>query len=124
MYSSAYYAARAARYRRRRRIKAALVALAVLLALALIGGCTYAKEIRTGRATLTVTRLDDQGGIKHKYLVFTNHGVYQDTDNLFHGKFDSSDLFGRLQVGRTYTCTYTGFRVPFFSSYRNLINCR
>lgn len=38
-------------------------------------------------------------------------------------KYDSSDLFGSLRVGRRYTCTYTGFRVPVFSSYRNIIGC-
>lgn len=101
------------------------VGIIVAICLALVGACTYVKDIQTGTVTFTVNRLDDQGGgSKHKYLVFTDHGVYQDTDNLFHGKFDSSDLFAKLQVGRRYTCTYTGFRVPIFSSYRNLIGCQ
>jgi hypothetical protein len=100
-------------------------AILVAIILVLVGSCTYIRDIKTGTVTFTVNWLDDQAnGRGHKYLVFTSAGVYQDTDNLFHGKFDSSDLFARLRTGQRYTCTYTGFRVPLFSSYRNLIDCR
>lgn len=114
-------------YRYNRRRKTGLWTLIAVLAILVVGSCstwTYFRDIQTGQATFVVTRLTDQATDKgHQYLVFTDHGVYQDTDNLFQAKFDSSDLWNKLRVGVRYTCTYTGWRLPLLSSYRNLIDC-
>ena len=34
--------------------------------------------------------------------------------------FNSSDTYGQLTVGKTFEVTVTGFRIPFFSMYRNI----
>ena len=80
--------------------------------------------------TFTVTRLDDQssGSSGHKYLVFGRlpdgtAKVYEDTDAIFHGKMNSSDLFAQLQVGRTYDCDLYGVRSHLFSGYQDLLSC-
>lgn len=59
-----------------------------------------------------------------KYLVFTSQGVFQDTDSLFNGKFNSSDVYGNLKIGRDYTCRVYGFRIPFLSTYPNILRCK
>lgn len=102
---------------------AALFAAVVLL---LVGGCTYAKYVQESTVTFTVT--DKQavatGSSGHKYLIYTKTTTYEDTDNLFHTKFSSSDLYGRIRVGSTYRCQVTGVRVPLLSWYQNLISCK
>lgn len=106
-------------------IKVILAIVAFLACVFLIGGCLYQKDIRESTVTIHVT--DKQAvasGHGHKYLIYTDQGTFQDTDNWFHGKTTSSDLYGAIKVGRTYTCKVTGFRVPLFSSYKNLISCR
>lgn len=58
------------------------------------------------------------------YLVFTDNGVYKNTDSLLQLKFNSSDLQGQLKRGKTYTCTKNYWRVPFLSMYENLLECK
>lgn len=63
------------------------------------------------------------------YYVFTktnddneNTEVFQNTDNWLKGKFSSSDLYQKLEVGKRYKGTATGWRIPFISWYRNIID--
>jgi hypothetical protein len=113
---------------------------AVVLAVLLIGGigtwAGYAEFGTQTNVTFTVTGLDDQvtsssGSIKHQYLISTVRDagqkteVFKDTDALFHGKTDSSDVWARFQAagkGATWTCPVYGFRVFLFSSYRNILD--
>ena len=64
--------------------------------------------------------------ITSKYLVWgkTPDGdvlVFQNTDNFFRWKFDSSTVQGKLEVGKTFKITVVGLRIPFLSCYQNII---
>lgn len=100
------------------------LALVLVFVLFMVGvwGCNKATE---KNVSLTVNRLDDQASSKgHTYLVFTDKGVFKDKDNIFYLKFNSSDLFAKLQEHHRYNCKTNGFRIPLFSSYKNLIDCK
>ncbi len=56
-----------------------------------------------------------------KYLVFTDGEVFENTDALTFAKWNSSDVQGKLQKGKTYNVKVAGWRIPFWSSYRNII---
>ena len=61
-----------------------------------------------------------------KYLVFGdddngNSLVFENTDCLIRGKWNSSNIQGQLKVGNTYKITVIGYRVPFLSWYQNII---
>ncbi|QIG66028.1 hypothetical protein phiOC_p386 [Ochrobactrum phage vB_OspM_OC] len=56
-----------------------------------------------------------------KYLVFTKDEVFENTDTIFHAKFNSSDLYGRINAGDICRMTVNGYRVPFLSMYRNIL---
>lgn len=49
--------------------------------------------------------------------------VYENTDELFRWKFNSSDLYGDIQEGQTYELNLIGQRFPFFSWYENILSC-
>ena len=60
---------------------------------------------------------------RDKYLVFTDDGVFENTDAWYRGKFASSDiqrdcmkLKGKKAVIKKY-----GWRVPLTSSYENIV---
>jgi len=55
-----------------------------------------------------------------KYLISTDKGVYQITDSLWRGQWRSSDIYGCLHSGNSYNIKYFGFRMGFFSDYRNI----
>ena len=56
-----------------------------------------------------------------KYLIFTNRGVFENTDTIFKMKFNSSDVYGKLKRGRIYTVEACGWRVQPLSWYKNII---
>ena len=62
----------------------------------------------------------------HKYLIYTMDAeggvrVFENTDTIFHQKFDSSDFYARIHIGDTYTFRVVGRRLPHFSRYKNII---
>ncbi len=57
-----------------------------------------------------------------KYLIFTNKGVFENTDSYLQFKFDSSDVYGALKPESTYKVKINGLRVPFLSMYKNILN--
>ena len=76
--------------------------------------------------TVTDTQVKRSGDSDH-YLVFTktNSGeniVFENTDLLFIGKYNSSDIQAKLEKNKTYTISTLGYRIPFFSSYQNIIS--
>lgn len=55
------------------------------------------------------------------YLVVDNNGnTYKITDLLFLGKFNSTDLYNKLNIGSTYKIKTSGFRMQFFNEYPNI----
>lgn len=114
----------------------AVVVLAVALIVGIGAWSTYAEFGTQENVTFTVTGLDDQvtsssGSISHQYLISTVRDagqkteVFKDTDALFHGKTDSSDVWARFQQagrGAIWTCPVYGFRIFIFSSYRNILD--
>lgn len=62
-------------------------------------------------------------GQRGYYLVFTDKGVYKNTDSFLMWKFNSSDLQGHLKVGESYTCKTNWFRFGLTSSYKNVLSC-
>lgn len=61
-----------------------------------------------------------------KYLVFTESEVFENTDAFWALKFNSSDIQGQIGVGETCTLRVYGWRIPFLSMYRNILeaNCQ
>jgi hypothetical protein len=57
-----------------------------------------------------------------KYLIFTNKGVFENTDSYLQFKFDSSDVYGALKPESTYKVKINGLRIPFLSMYKNILN--
>lgn len=58
---------------------------------------------------------------KDVYMVVdTNNNTYEITDLMFIGKFNSTDIYNRLDIGQVYTVEVTGVRNNFMSWYRNI----
>lgn len=74
-----------------------------------------------------VTTQASEGQNDSKYLIYgeDENGktyVFEDTDTLFRGKFNSSDVYGALKEGETYELTVIGFRVHILNWYENIID--
>ena len=105
-----------------------LISAAVAIVVLLLAGGLLFWHVEYGTestVTFTVKQLDDQptSNNGHQYLVFTTNGqVYKNTDSIWHGKTDSSNVQAIFNVGDTYTCPVYGFRIFIFSSYKDILD--
>lgn len=93
---------------------------------------TVAGCLKQETVTVTVTDkeriVESSGeGTSSRYLIFTETEdgtveVFENTDALWFGKFNSSDVQGQLRVDETYRLRVYGWRVPLLSMYRNIID--
>lgn len=84
---------------------------------------------RAYRGTIEVTVIDkerityqENGQTKSKYLVYTDEEVFENTDEPFYLKFNSSDVYGMLKLNEKYELSVSGWRMKIFSTYRNIIS--
>ena len=100
--------------------------IGVLLLAAVVGLVSYnvAYRMSQNETVATVTRLEAVPGKNSKYLVFTETEVFECTDSFVFWKFDSSDVYGKIHVGKTYQFQTAGWRVPFLSMYRNVLDAK
>lgn len=103
--------------------------LIVLLLIAVFLGSCYrginkVGQRRTEIVTVTektVKRTNDED----KYIIFAKDkdgeiNTYEVTDSWVAGRFNSSDVYGSIEVGKTYKFNVGGSRVPLFSWYPNI----
>ena len=89
-----------------------------LLAMMVFSSCQL---MFTDTVNVTVTGKERvTSGDSSKYLIFTEGETFENTDFLFVGKFNSSDIYGKIKEGETYTFAVGGLRIPILSSYRNI----
>jgi hypothetical protein len=86
-------------------------------------GLGIAYSFHSETATFTPTRIESVNTKQtQKYLVFTEGETLCISDSYVHWRFNSSDVYANMKVGVKYTATLQGYRWPFFSMYRNVIN--
>lgn len=54
------------------------------------------------------------------YLIYSEDTTYEITDSWLYPRFNSSDLYGKIQVGESYNIIVGGSRIPFLSWYPNI----
>lgn len=75
--------------------------------------------------TITINKSERiQEGNSSKYLIYTQEGVYENTDSFLRLKFNSSDVYNQLEAKKTYNCDTYGWRIPLFSVYPNIVSCK
>lgn len=89
-----------------------------------VGGCAgfqYATET-TLNTVVTDKSSVNYHGSSTKFLVFTESGeTFKVDDTLAYFRWNSADVYGNLKVGHKYKFKVTGWRLPFFSVYRNIV---
>lgn len=59
---------------------------------------------------------------QQKYLISTeNNGVHQVADSFWKWHFRASDVYADIDEGECYVFTRIGWRIGFFSTYKNII---
>ena len=96
-----------------------MVILAAIIGFPLLG--LYA-DFQTSEGTITVTEKIGAHGEEGQYLIVAEDDqVYTVADNWVYLKFDASDRYAGLKVGKKYHVKFTGFRNHPLSWYKNII---
>ena len=69
-------------------------------------------------------RINDSDGGKYLIYGFDKDGnslVFENVDTLLRFKFNSSNIYAEIEEGKFYKATVVGWRIPFLSSYENII---
>lgn len=100
---------------------AQLIVVLVIAAVVMMCSFVYQSATREDRVITVEEKMERCKDGDCKYLIYTTSGVFQNTDSLLNMKFDSSDVYGALKVGKTYDVETTGLRIPVLSMYPNIV---
>ena len=95
----------------------------IILVLSILLLCSCSKNNNSWEEVVECTIQDKwvkRNNDVEKYLVSCDEEVYQITDNILYGKFNSSDIYAKLKIDKKYKLTVTGFRSGLLSSYKNI----
>src|SRR6056297_850388 len=95
----------------------------IVLASGLLAAAYYSSAEET--QITVVEKITKYHGGDEKYLVSTESGeIFEIADTIAFLRFDSSNVYFSLEEGQTYTCKVAGWRIPFLSMYRNIIEVK
>lgn len=94
-------------------------AIAAIL-LAILGYISSPYWTYSVREVKVINTMVKPTGGESKYLIYTDDGVYENTDSWHYFKFDSSDIQAKVVNGQEYQVGAYGFRIPFMSKYPNV----
>lgn len=99
-----------------------IVSILVILALIVVGVIFY----QQGTVKHRTAKVEEKEAVHHgggtKYLLYPEKGEpLENTDAMFHMKFNSSTIYGEIEEGECYRFEVYGWRLPFFSMYQNII---
>lgn len=98
----------------------AIIGIIIIVIIAVVSiNYTYGNE-QNLEITVKDKYIKNNDGSDIYMVVDTNGNAYKITDMLFLGKFNSTDLYNKLNIGETYEIKTTGYRNKFFSSYPNI----
>jgi hypothetical protein len=104
----------------------------IVLTFGIFGGLIGLKTFHTfsGQTTVKNVKVKQKeavpGNNNGEYLFFTKRDeVFSNNDNLIHLKFDSSDVYSKVEKGNCYNFKVHGFRMHFpVTLYRNVLSIK
>jgi len=80
----------------------------------------------TGYPDSVVTVIRKSETHRGNYLIFTDSGTLENTDNYLFLKFSSSDLISDIEKfkGKEAVISKVGWRIPIFSWYENILSVK
>lgn len=96
--------------------------IGLVLLIVILGGA-YHSYAQVKHMTVTIcSKANVYSGNQNQQRVYTSNGTFQVSDHWLHGTtFNSADLYGRIQTGKTYDLTYYGWRIGWMSEMPNII---
>ena len=95
----------------------------VIIILSLVFGYLFFERFLTEKqVTITVLDSSQFGDEPGRYLIFTKDEVFEDTNNYYHDKHNATEVYKKLQRGKTYVVRVVSFYWPDIPHFRNIID--
>lgn len=95
----------------------------ILAALLLLPSCGFYKEINLTNVCVSDKTLAYSHN-KSQYRIYTKNEVFEVSDTVVKFRFNSSDVYGAIKIGKCYDVVVYGARVPFLGMYRNILEAK
>lgn len=110
-------------------MKNTIVTIVVAIFIGIVGyNIAYftSRETIHGKKIVDLERIVESSGeeTNSKYLVYTNDEVFENTDEFILWKFNSSDIQNQLAQADSVNLEVIGWRIPFLSMYRNIVEIK
>ncbi len=99
----------------------ALVVLSIFIS-AIVALFVVAPIIQNSNERTVVATVTDKEVKNDVYLVYTSETTYEIEDSIIKKRFNSSDVYGAIEIGETYEFTICGVRSGFWSMYPNILD--
>ena len=94
----------------------------IVIIICLIYGYLFFERFLTEKEiTINITNSEKFGDEEGSYLIFTPDEVFENENNYYHDKHNATEVFNKLQKGRTYKVKVCSFYLPFIPHFRNII---
>ena len=97
-----------------------IIAIVIVIGLVLLPSILKVCNKQETVVTVTDKGVKRKGSSDDKYLIYTDVTTYEITDSLLKWRWNSSDLYGSIQVGKTYKIETGGYRIDILSMYQNI----
>ena len=95
----------------------------IIIFISFIFGYLFFERFLTEKeVTITVVNSAKFGDETGRYLIFTEDEVFEDSNNYYHDKHNATEVFNKLQKGRTYIVKVVSFYLPDIPHFRNIID--
>lgn len=113
-----------------KKISSIILIIIMIAMMFILSGCT-SSEVSENIVTETTNEISEEiilvkdkwikrADDKDLYMIGTEDEVFKIEDNIFIGKFNSSDIYNKIEIGNKYKIKTTGMRSNFMSWYRNI----
>ena len=93
-----------------------------LLAIFLLATACNEKETKVKITDKNIKTIKRDGDIVSLYMIYTDVGVFKNEDNYLFFKWNSSDIYGNIEIGKCYIFKTRFWRNNFFSLYPNIMS--
>ena len=101
--------------------KKIVISLIIIFISLIYGYIFFEKFLTEKQITITVINSEKFGDEPGRYLIFTKDEVFEDANNYYHDKHNATEVFNKLEKGRTYTVKVVSFYWPFLPHFRNIL---
>ena len=102
----------------------------IVISVVCISGIRYLSDsqIRSEEDVVVESKLAQQliskNGTTYRYLIKTDKGTFRSEENMFAGKFESTDTYMKLKEGHKYHLKLVGYGKGIITDYKNILELK